>query len=186
MRTSELKGGGNVTISPFPCACGCCAPSHTDTCFSFPFLFSYARGRYALIGRFAYHVTPEVSASCDPARLPIRFPFPSHMTLTVLVCVMATRLDLFFVTLTFSCLCFLLIQICRLVSCPRLHYAHVFTGRLVSFPSWFFLCPVFYPTTLLHIHLPDWTLFLSCTLLVLMPVCTCIVLTCIYTGLEMG
>ena len=105
----SLKG---VTISPFPCACSCCVPSHTDTCFSFPFLFSYARGRYALIGHFAYHVTPEVSASRDLACLPLRFPFLSHVTLTVLVCVMATRLDLFFVTLTFSCLCFLLIRIC--------------------------------------------------------------------------
>ena len=44
MRTSELKGGGNVTISPFhvpaaavrpvllvfPTLCGCCAPECTD------------------------------------------------------------------------------------------------------------------------------------------------------------
>ena len=34
--------------------------------------------------------------------------------------------------------------------------------------------------------LPDWTLFLLCTLSVLTPVCTCIIPTCIYTGLEMG
>ena len=34
--------------------------------------------------------------------------------------------------------------------------------------------------------LTDWTLFMSLTFTVLTPVCTCIVLTCIYTGLEMG
>ena len=38
------------------------------------FLFSYARGRYALIGRFAYHVTPEVSASRDTGSLTCTFP----------------------------------------------------------------------------------------------------------------
>ena len=81
----------------------------TLTLVSFSLLLSYARGRYALTGRFLYHVTPEVSMSCDPARLLVRFPFPSHMTLTVLVCVMRTRLDLSFVMLTFSCLCFSLI-----------------------------------------------------------------------------
>ena len=36
---------------------------------------SYARGRYALIGRSSCHVTP--------VRLYIRFPFLSHVTLTV-------------------------------------------------------------------------------------------------------
>ena len=58
-------------------------PRTTDTCFLFP--FSYARGRYALIGRSSYHVTPEVSASRDQACLLVCFPFPSHVTFTVLV-----------------------------------------------------------------------------------------------------
>ena len=43
-------------------------------------------------------------------RLPVCFLFPSHVTLTVLVCVMATRLDLLFVMLTISRLCLLLIS----------------------------------------------------------------------------
>ena len=33
-----------------PTLCGCCAPECTD--YVSPFIFSYARGRYALIGRF--------------------------------------------------------------------------------------------------------------------------------------
>ena len=81
----------------------------------FPFLCSYAHGRYALNGRtrtirvtwpwtFPRHVPPD--------RLLVRFPFPSHVTLTVLVCVMPTRLDLLFVMLTISRLCFLLIFGC--------------------------------------------------------------------------
>ena len=64
-----------------------------------------------------------------------------------------------------------------------LRYAHMLSERFVS---WFFLCPVFYPTTLPCLPLPDWTLFLSCTFTASTPVCTCIVPTCIYTGLEMG
>ena len=59
----------------------------------------------------------------------------------------------------------------------------VMSTRLMSR---FFLRPVLYPTTLPLVHLPNWTLFLSCTLSVLTPVCTCIVPTRIYTGLEMG
>ena len=60
MRTSELKGGGDVTISLFLHACGCCAPRM----FLFPFhfvaavrpseltlFFSLAHGRYALTGQ---------------------------------------------------------------------------------------------------------------------------------------
>ena len=35
-------------------------------------------------------------------------------------------------------------------------------------------------------HLPDWTIFLSLTFTAFAPACTCISLTCIYTGLEMG
>ena len=58
--------------------------------------------------------------------------------------------------------------------------------RLVSFPCRFFLRPVLYPMTLTFVHLPDWTLFLSFTFTDSMPVCTCIVQACIYTGLEMG
>ena len=92
---------------------------------------------------------------------------------------MATRLDFPFVVLTFSRLCFLLIL-------AGLRYARMLSGRLVSFPYRFFLCPVLYPTTLPLVHLPDWTLFLSCTFTAFAPLCTCISQTCIYTGLEMG
>ena len=67
-----------------------------------------------------------------------------------------------------------------------LRYAHMLPGRFISLPYRFFLRPVLYLTTLPSFHLPDWTLFLSCTFTHSTPVCTCIVLTCIYTGLEMG
>ena len=58
--------------------------------------------------------------------------------------------------------------------------------RLVSYPRRFSLHPVFYPGRFPSCHLPDWTLFLSLTFTDSTPVCTCIVRTCIYTGLEMG
>ena len=53
---------------------------------------------------------PDVSASCATSSLTRTFPFPSHVTLTVLVCVMATRLDSSLSLLTVSRLCFLLIS----------------------------------------------------------------------------
>ena len=42
--------------------CGCCAPECTDT---FPFLFSYAHGRYALTGRFLFRAYSVTLASRD-------------------------------------------------------------------------------------------------------------------------
>ena len=66
--------------------CGCCAPEYIDGCS-----FSYARGRYALIGRFSYRTSPVDLASHDlgipvprtPARLLVCFLFPSHVTFTL-------------------------------------------------------------------------------------------------------
>ena len=145
---SEQRGSPTVTISLFPCACGCCAPGYTDTCFSFS--FSYAHGRYALIGRFA------LRQSRDPGRfrvtwfricLFVRFPFPSHVTVTIYAWVMAARLDSSFVMLTLSRLCFLLIFGYVDSSWPGLRYAHVLPERFVSCLYRFFLHPVFYPTS---------------------------------------
>ena len=80
-------------ISPFPCACGCCAPGYTDTCFSFPFhVVTLADAMRSL----------DISRITWPVSLIRMFPFLSHMTLTVLVCVMATCLDS-----SLSCLRFL-------------------------------------------------------------------------------
>ena len=73
---------------------------------------------------FPCHVTP--------VRLLVRFPFPLHMTITVLVCVMATHLDS-----SLSCLRFLAYasysspaMSTRLS--PGLRYAHTLPRRLVS------------------------------------------------------
>ena len=64
MRTSELKGGGDVTISPFHVPVAAERPallvsfSHSvaaarpSVLTMFPLVFSYAQGRYALAGRF--------------------------------------------------------------------------------------------------------------------------------------
>ena len=64
MRTSELKGGGDVTVSPFHVPVAAERPallvflSHSvaavrpSVLTMFPFVFSHARGHYALIGRF--------------------------------------------------------------------------------------------------------------------------------------
>ena len=67
MRTSELKGGGIVTISLHvlaaaarPCISGVslfypeAAVRPGILTLVSPFLFSYARGRYVLIGRFPF------------------------------------------------------------------------------------------------------------------------------------
>ena len=89
---------------------------------------------------------------------------------------MAVCLDLPFVMLTFSRLCLLLVL-------AGLRYARMLPDRLVS-PV--LVMPSSLPAVSSLFHLPDWTLFLSCTLTALTPVCTCILLTCIYTGLEMG
>ena len=86
-----------------------------------------------------------------PARLLVRFPFPSHVTLTVLVCVMATRLDFLFVMLTFSRLCLLLIfgyNGSSLVLAGS-RYARMLPKRFVfhfrRFPLRPVLCPTSYP-----------------------------------------
>ena len=102
------------------------------------------------------------------------FPFPSHVTLTVLVCVMATRLDS-----SLSCLRFLAYAsysspVMSTHLSPGLRYARMFTGQLVSLPSRFSLRPVLYLTSYLLFHLPDWTLFLSLTFMAFTPLCTCI------------
>ena len=107
----------------------------TLTDIPFPFSFSYAHGRCALNGRTLTFTSPMMLAC-----LSVRFSFPSHVTLTVPVCVMATCLDFPFVMLTFSCLCLLLIL-------TGLHYAHMLPGRFVSCPCQFFLRPVLYPTS---------------------------------------
>ena len=98
-----------VTISPFPCACGCCAPSHTDIVSLSLFLLVTLADAMRSLDDPLYHVTPAVPVSRDPARLLVRFPFLSHVTFTIPVCVMAACLDFSFVMLTISRLCFLLI-----------------------------------------------------------------------------
>ena len=132
------------------------------------------------------HVTSDVSASCDRFRLLVCFPFPSHVTLTVLVCVMVARLDS-----SLSCLCFLAyasysspVMSIRLL--PGYSYAHLCPGRLVSCSSPSPCYALYYPNDSSLDSLSDSFVFLSCPFTVLTPVCTCIVPTCIYTGLEMG
>ena len=133
-----------------------CALAHWHL-FFLSFSFSYARGRYALIGRFAYHVTPEVSASRGPARLPVRFLSLSHVTLTVLVCVMVTRLDLFLChAYVFSLMLLTHLRSCRLVFLPVL------------------VTPKCYPDDSSLDTLFDSSVFPSCTFTALAPLCTCI------------
>ena len=112
-----------VTI-PFPfLLCGCCAPKYADTCFSFPFLLVMLTDAMRSL---------DVSSSRDCG----------HCLIT------CHRFAYSFLS---SCLPYpayasYLFQLCRLVSCPRLRYTHMFAGRLVSLPSRFFLRPVFYPS----------------------------------------
>ena len=67
-----------------------------------------------------------------------------------------------------------------------LRYTHMLPGRFVSFPFLVLLMPSSLPNVSPLTHLPDWTLFLSFTFTAFAPLCTCISLTCINTGLEMG
>ena len=81
---------------------------------------------------FLCHVIPDVSAPRATSPLTRTFPFPSHVTLTVLVCVMATRLDS-----SLSCLRFLAYasysspDMSTHLS-PGSRYAHMLPGRFVS------------------------------------------------------
>ena len=86
----------------------------------------------------------------------------------------------------------------HMITVSRLCLPFVLAGLLVSpvsvtpicYPDFlsrrFSLRPVLYPVRFPSYHSPDWTLFLSLTFTDSTPVCTCIVRTCIYTGLEMG
>ena len=112
MRTSELKGGGIVTISSFPCACGCCAPGYTDTCFPFYVVMLADAMRSTDISHYTFscHVTSDVSASHATSSLTRTFPVSvSRDSYCTCMC-HGDPPRLFFVTLTFSCLCFLLIS----------------------------------------------------------------------------
>ena len=92
----------------------------------------------------------DVSVSRASYRLLVRFLFPSHVTLTVLVCVMANRLDPF---LCHAYVFSLMLSIClrrKRFILAGLRYAQMFTGRLVSCPCRFFLRPVFYPSIITY------------------------------------
>ena len=93
---------------------------------------------------------------------------------------------LFFVMLTLSRLCFLLISSCVDLSFSRTSLRPYVTRTIRLCLLLVLLAPSSLPDVLTLVHLPDWTLFLPCTFTVLTPVCTCSVLTCIYTRLEMG
>ena len=193
MRTSELKGGGNVTVLSFQCACGCrapgtlrlfcgcCVPGYTDTCPPFPFpLVTLADAMRSLdVSRIArnwqstHHVTSDVSASHDSGSLTRMFPI--------------------FVSRDSYCTC-----MCH-GDPPRPFLCHAYIFSLMPFTrlSWTLLRPLVSRTICSPVlvtpsplsdflPLPDWTLFLSYTFTDSTPVCTCIVPTCIYTGLEMG
>ena len=96
-----MLNGGPCYDFTVPCACGCCAPGYTDTYFSFPFSCSYAHRCYALTGRFPYHVT-----GFAYTYVPIPVSRDSYCT-----CMChGDPPRPFFVMLTFSCLCLLLIS----------------------------------------------------------------------------
>ena len=82
-----------------PYACGCCAPGYTDAYFSFS--CSYAHGRYALTGRFPHHVT-----GFAYSYVPVPVSRDSYCTC---MCHGGPP-RLFFVMLTISRLCLLLIS----------------------------------------------------------------------------
>ena len=125
-----------------------------------PFSFSYAHGRYALIGRFLYHVPP------------VRLDSP-YVMLTIM------PLDFLRHSLRHDD-----------VSCLDFDVTMTSSYHASLYPDFssrrFSLRPVLYPVRFPSYHLPDWTLFLSLTFAALTPVCTCSPRTCIYTGLEMG
>ena len=95
---------------------------------------------------------------------------------------MATRLDSPFVMLTISRLCLLLVLFGYYDSSLLPDFGTpMLSTRLIP-------VPVLLTPNLLSdfLPVPDWTLFVFLTRMVFTPVCTCIVHTRIYTGLEMG
>ena len=141
--------------------------------------FSYAHGHNALNGRtraftFSCHVTADVSASRATSSFTRTFSVPiSRDSYCTCMCHGGLpRLSLCH-AYVFSLMLLTHLQSWRLVL-ARLRYTHMLSGRLVFFPNRFFLRPVFYPMTLPFVHLPDWTLFPSCTFTDSTPVCTCI------------
>ena len=143
---------------------GCCAPGYTDTCFSFPFL---------LVTLTDAMRSSDVSSSRDCGHCLItchRFAY------------------------SFS-LCHAYVFSLMLLT----HSGYVDSSHVPDFvtpmylpddsslvSSRFFLRPVFYPPFCLLVHLPDWTIFLSCTFMGSTPLCTCIYSPSIYNRLEMG
>ena len=150
--------------------------------------FSYAHGHNALNGRtraftFSCHVTADVSTSRATGSFTRTFSVPvSRDSYCTCMCHGdPPRLSLCH-DYVFSLMPLTHLRWWRLIL-AGLRYAHMLSERFVCR---FFLCPVFYPTTLPCLPLLNWTLFLSCTFTALTPLCTCISQTCIYTGLEMG
>ena len=141
-------------------------------------VFRFARNRWT-----SHHVTPDVSASRASSSLTHTFPVSVSRDCYDMCMSHGDPPRLFLCHVyVFSLMPLTHLRWWWLVL-AGLRYAHMSSERFVCR---FFLCPVFYPTTLPCLHLPDWTLFPSCPFTNSTPVCTCTVLTCIYTGLEMG
>ena len=181
--------------------CGCCTPECTDT---FSFSFSYAHGRFALTGRFLVSHESVTLASRDlgfPRVTCHRFAYLyvslfSHVTLTLYARVMAICLDSPYVTMTSSFVMMTSSLIMLISLSPAIDS---YLSRPCRFPlrpmlPGLLISPVLVTPSPLPdflslpdvLPLTDWTLFLSLTFTDSTPVCTCIVRTHIYTGLEMG
>ena len=122
----------NVTISPFPCACGCCVPGYTDTCFSFPF----------------YVVTLTDTMRSLDVSIPV-----SRDSYCTCMC-HGNPPGLFFAMLTFSRLCFLLIFSYDDSSFPDLLTPVCYPDNSSPSRPRFFLHPVLYPTFRLLLTYP--------------------------------
>ena len=125
---------------------------------------------------------PRKSLSHVTCSLTCMFPYLSHVTFTICIWVMAARLDS-----SLSCWCFLAYAFYSFsVVATRLSRTSLrpLVSRMIRLPV--LVTPSLLPGSLPLYHSPNWTLFLSLTFTDSTPVCTCIVLTCIYTGLEMG
>ena len=153
-----LEGGGNVTVSPFPYACGCCVPGYTDT------------------SSLLYVVTlTDAMRSSDVSLSRDR----RHCLVT---CHRFVYSVLFCYAYVFSLMLLARSGYVDLSHVPD-YVTPVCLPNNSSLVLPVLLAPSLLPAVLSLVHLPNWTVFLPCTL---MPLCTCIVLTCIYTGLEMG